>query len=162
MKILLMTVLLFGLLSGCKAEMTMETVADTLDEPVLAQPREIAVSLPGEAAVPAMENGSDRYYLCDDYEIALETREGGDISATVADISGHDPEDLTVVKTRQAGADRYDFVWAAAGETGQQLGRAAILDDGTYHYTMTVLRDAENTETLQVVWRQVFSSFGLS
>ena len=65
------------------------------------------------------------------------------------------------MKTQAEGADRYDFVWAAAGENGERLGRAVILDDGNYHYTMTVLKDAEATKKTQVVWRTVFESFSL-
>ena len=70
-------------------------------------------------------------------------------------------EALTVLETEQDGAKRYDFVWASAADQGEQLGRAVILDDGSYHYTMTVLRDADTTESLQVVWSDVFGSFSL-
>ena len=150
------------LLCGCGSRETIEYVRDTMEELVLARPREVSVELPGEAALPTMEEGSRRYYLCEDYEITLETRQAGDLAATVEAISGHGPEEVTMVKTREEGASRYEFVWAAMGETGEQLGRAVILDDGNYHYTMSVLRDAENTEKLQVVWQQVFSSFHLA
>ena len=45
-----------------------------------------------------------------------------------------------------------------AGETGDRLGRAAILDDGNYHYCMYAIRDQGDTD---IVWRDVFSSFSL-
>ena len=77
-------------------------------------------------------------------------------------ISGYDPDRLTVMHTLQDGTDRYDFVWASAGETGERLGRAVVLDDGNYHYCMSVLRDAENTKMSQVVWSDVFDSFCLA
>ena len=64
-------------------------------------------------------------------------------------------------ETAQDGAKRYDFVWASAGENGDQLGRAVILDDGNYHYCLSVLRDADTTEKSQIVWRDVFDSFKL-
>ena len=104
---------------------------------------------------------SGRIYLCKDYEIIIQTLEAGDLDETIRTLSGYDRDSLTVMKTRVEGADRYDFVWATAGENGERLGRAVILDDGNYHYTMTVLKDAEATKKTQVVWRTVFESFSL-
>ena len=140
----------------------METVADELDEPSKPVMREIYVDLPGEAAAPVMEGEGSRYYICEDYEISIETFPSGDVKNTMEILSGYSPDDLTVMKTEQDGAERYDFVWAAEGETGERLGRAAILDDGNYLYTMSVLRDADKTEKSQVVWRSVFESFTLT
>ena len=57
---------------------------------------------------------------------------------------------------------RYDFVWASAGENGDMLGRAVILDDGNYHYCLSVQRPADPEKTSQVVWSQVFQSFSLA
>ena len=65
------------------------------------------------------------------------------------------------MQTQRDGVDRYEFVWVSAGEKGERLGRAVILDDGNYHYCMSVLRDADSTEKTQIVWRDVFASFTL-
>ena len=161
MKKCLVFVLICLLLCGCAAEETFETVADDLVQSVMAQPKEISVSLPGEAALPAVESDSGRLYLCEDYEICIQTLESGDLDATVQTLSGYAKEDLTVMETLQDGVSRYEFVWASAGEKGDRLGRGVILDDGAYHYVMTVLRDAETTERSQVVWNDVFQSFSL-
>ena len=150
------------ILTGCGAGVTLETVHGDLEEPAAARPREISVELPGEAAVPAVESDSGRIYTCGDYDLAIQTLESGDLDATVQSLTGFAREALTVVETRQEGMPRYDFVWASAGEEGDQVGRAVILDDGNYHYTMTVLRDAEGVETQQVVWSHVFSTFRLA
>ena len=75
---------------------------------------------------------------------------------------GRGKEELTVMETQQGDYKRYEFVWAAAGETGEQLGRAVILDDGNYHYCLSVLRPANPEVPSQVVWSQVFQSFSLS
>lgn len=162
MKMYVLLVVIAALLCGCGQVQTMETVDDTLVEPVMAEPREVYVELPGEAAVPAMESDSSRFYLCQDYEIAIETRQSGDLASTIRTLTGYEPEELTVMERELDGVKRYDFVWASAGEMGERLGRAVILDDGNYHYSMSVLRDADTTETLQVVWHQVFSSFTLA
>lgn len=161
MKCFLSVLMMALLLSGCKAEETMETIADEWAVPVMAQPKEISVSLPGEAAMPAVESDSGRIYVCEDYEIVIQNYPSGDLNATVQELSGYSMKDLTVMATDQDGVDRYDFVWASAGEGGDQLGRAVILDDGEYHYTMAVTRSSDTTETSQITWSQVFQSFTL-
>lgn len=161
MKCFLSVLMMALLLSGCKAEETMETIADEWAVPVMAQPKEISVSLPGEAAIPAVEGSSGRIYVCEDYEIVIQTYPSGDLNATIQELSGYSRDDLTIVETVQDGIDRYDFVWASAGEGGDQLGRAVILDDGEYHYTMAVTRSSDTTETSQITWSQVFQSFTL-
>lgn len=161
MKYFLSVLMMALLLSGCKAEETLETIADEWAVPVMAQPKEISVSLPGEAAIPAVEGSSGRIYVCEDYEIVIQTYPSGDLNATIQELSGYSRDDLTIVETVQDGIDRYDFVWASAGEGGDQLGRAVILDDGEYHYTMAVTRSSDTTETSQITWSQVFQSFTL-
>ena len=163
MKKIAMGLMLALLLSGCGAKDTLETVADDIPlQPVLAEPAEISVRLPDNAVSPVLESESEQVYLSEDYEIAIETRVSGDIGATITALTGFDPDQLTVMHTKQDGADRYEFVWVSAGETGERLGRAVVLDDGSYHYCMSVLRDAENQKKSQVVWSDVFSSFALA
>ena len=146
------------LLCGCKAEETLETVSDEWMVPAMAQPREISVRLPENTVLPVMEQDGRRLYMGQNYEILLETLAAGDLNDTIRTISGFEKEQLTVLQTGQGELDRYEFVWTATGERGELLGRAVILDDGNYHYCMTVLRDAEESV---VVWQDVFSSFAL-
>ena len=147
-----------ALLCGCQAEETLETVNDEWIVPVMAQPREISVRLPDNAVTPVLEQDSRQLYMAQDYEIILETLTSGDLNDTIRALSGYEKDQLTVLKTEQGDADRYEFVWTAAGESGDRLGRAVILDDGEYHYCMSVLRDPG--ETL-IVWQDVFRSFSL-
>ena len=158
MKRMLLLLMLVILLAGCRAE-TMETVEDVWEEAPVAEARQIRVSLPGEEALPVMESSADRLYLGEHYQIEVQTLPGGDLNRTVQTMSGLETEDVTLMQTEQAGLTRYDFVWAAAGEEGDQLGRGAILDDGNYHYALSVLRSADDTATRQIHWDQVFSSF---
>ena len=163
MKKIATALLLALLLSGCGAKETLETVADDIPlQPVLAQPAQISVRLPDNAVSPVLESDTQQLYFCEDYEIAIETRSSGDLSGTITALTGFAPEQLTVMHTSPEGVDRYEFVWAAAGEDGDRLGRAVVLDDGSYHYCMSVLRDAEHPKKSQVVWSDVFSSFALS
>lgn len=161
MKKIILFVLMI-LLCGCTAEETLETVADDPVQPVMAQPSEIAVSLPGEVSVPTMEGDTGRMYLASDYEIYIQTMEAGDLNATIQTVSGFERNDLTVMQTNPDGIDRYEFVWVSAGETGERLGRGVVLDDGNYHYVMTVLRDSDSDTNSQIVWNDVFASFRLA
>ena len=153
--------LLALLLCGCTAEETMETISDDPVQPVMVQPREIAVSLPGEVSIPTMEGDNGRVYLASDYEIYIQTLESGDLNETIQLVSGYEKDSLTVLHTAPDEVDRYEFVWSCMGESGERLGRGVILDDGNYHYVMTVLRDANTTESTQIVWSDVFDSFQL-
>jgi len=152
-------ILLCLLLSGCGTEQTGETISDELLIPVMAQPGSISVELPGETALPVVENDSGRVYVCNDYEIVLQTLAGGDMEETFKTVTGLIRDDLTVMETFLDGISRYEFVWAAVGESGDRIGRGVILDDGNYHYCMSILRDTEGTEKSQVNWDQVVSSF---
>lgn len=157
MKILL--ILMMVLLCGCGAKETFETISDEPVQEVMAQPREISVRLPDNAVAPVLESDAQQVYMSEYYEIVIETLASGDLDATVRSLCGYDKENLTIMETQWDNVTRYDFVWAAAGEKGDRLGRGVVLDDGKHHYCMTVLRDAD--ETSQVVWRDVFASFTL-
>ena len=148
------------MLSGCGVEETFETVADEMVLTVMAQPGEISVRLPENAVAPVLESDKRQLYMSETYEIVLETLESGDINATIEAISGYEKDQLTVMHTETDTASRYEFVWTCAGEKGHRLGRAVILDDGNYHYCLSVLRDAD-TEKSQIVWSDVFASFTL-
>jgi hypothetical protein len=156
-----MFLLLMILLTGCGAQETFETVADELVLPAMAQPRFVCVDLPGETAMPVIENDHGRIYVCNDYEILLQTVESGDLEETVQMISGLSEKDITMLGTGSEDVRRYEFVWASAGEGGDKAGRAVILDDGNYHYCLSVLRNTDREKT-QVNWDQVFSSFQLA
>ncbi len=159
----LILVLAALLLSGCGsgAEQTMETIADEWEIPVMAAPRQTSLELPGEALACAMESDSGRMYYGDCYEVMVTTRPAGDLNATLEDITGFSREDLTVMQTQSGTPERWEFAWVSAGENGERLGRGVILDDGDYHYCLSVLQDAD-VQDCQVVWSEVFRSFELA
>lgn len=157
MKLLL--ILMSLLLCGCGARETFETICDEPVQEAMVQPREISVRLPDNAVSPVLESEAEQIYMSEDYEIVIETLASGDLDATVRGICGYGKEDLTIMETQWDDVTRYEFVWTAIGEKGERLGRAVVLDDGTHHYCMSVLRDAQTVS--QVVWRDVFASFTL-
>ncbi len=150
------------LFSGCGAAETFETVSDELVQSVMAEPREVWMALPEDSVMPAMESEHGEIYICGDYDVAVQTLVGGDLSKTVQTVSGYDIQDLTVIQTAAGEVDKYEFVWTAAGELGQQIGRATVLDDGTYHYVLSATIDAELIEEYQEVWNGIFETFTLT
>lgn len=160
MKKLWIVLLAALVLSGCGVQETVETIADEWIIPVAAKPRETNLNLPGEALACAMESNAGRMYFGDSYEVSVQTLSSGDLNATLEDITGFSRDDLTVMKTQSGDVDRWEFVWAAAGEKGERLGRGVILDDGEYHYCLSVLQDTDVTDC-QIIWSEVLRTFEL-
>ena len=149
-------------LTGCGSEATFETVADEWVQSAAAPMRQILVTLPEEAAAPVSESEVGSLYQCDGYEIAIQTLEAGDLDATLRTVTGYSREDLTVMETKLADIRRYDLVWSCMGEHGELVGRARVLDDGNYHYVLTVLAQADRAAELEGVIADLFRSYSLS
>ena len=149
------------LLTGCGGEETVETVADEALVAVSAQPKQIRVDLPEEAVLPAMEHDGGILYLCRNFDVSVQTLEGGDLRQTVRTLSGLDMEELTLLQTEDGTCTRTEFVWTAAGELGDQVCRAAVLDDGSYHYALTAMIAEDKARQYQQMWNGMFESFNV-
>lgn len=148
--------MLAPLLLGCAARPAWETVEDAMDAPVFApEPKKVCI----EGDVPVLEQAEDYLCLSDGLEIRVETKPSGDLQGTLHSLTG--TENLDPIATRQGELTRYDCAWACAGEDGEQLGRTAILDDGAYHYCISVLWDEDQTKAVQSSVDQVFSALSL-
>lgn len=149
------------LLAGCSPSRELETVSDTMVQPQRGEMQQMVINLPETAAAAVMsaeETGT--VYFCDDFVLTMQTTASGDMHKTVADTTGYTYDRLPIIETAQGSAKRYDCVWTAAGENGNQVCRCAILDDGNYHYILTVMADAERSgELTQELWNDVFASF---
>lgn len=150
------------LLCGCSGEQTVETVCDELLLSAMAPQKELSVKLPTNAAksVLAAEDGSQLYF-CDDYTLTVQTGLAGDLDRTVRELCGYGPQQLTVMETKLGGIKRYDWTWTSAGEGSVQVGRAAVLDDGDYHYCMSVMADETDSGSLDARWDALFASLRL-
>lgn len=151
------------LLTACGAQETFETVSDVAAQSVSAAARQVLLTLPEEAAVCVFEDAqTGSLYLCDGYNISLQTLQGGDLDRTLRTVTGYGREQLTLMQTKQENAKRYECVWSAAGEGEDQVGRAVILDDGSYHYVLTAMAGETHAGDLTETWQEIFSSFGLT
>ena len=147
------------MLAGCGSTQTLETIAD---EPVLAvsaEQREVKVELPDDAAVMTMSCDNKTIYLCGGYEICFEVLDAVDLDRTTKQVTGFHEEYLTVLKTGYEGFSKHEMVWSSAGETGDYLGRAVVLDDGDHHYVLSALAPADMVQNLEGQWEEMFASF---
>ena len=154
--------LLCLLLTGCGTKETFETVDDLYVQPA-AQPQFLHVNLPEEAAVPTLEHeGNGSVYLCDGYTMTMQVLPGGSLDTTLSQLTGFSTDRLTLMHTKQAKTDRYECVWTSAGEGMEQVGRLVILDDGNYHYAVTVMAPADTAGELTQTWQKLLNSAALS
>lgn len=161
MKKCVMFVLIVLALAGCGAEETFETIADEFVQSAAAPLREVILERPEEAVLPASESDAGTLYLCDGYEISVQTLPAGDLEASVYRITGFTKDRVEVISTQPGTYRRYDLVWSTLGEQGDQVGRAAILDDGSYHYVLSVLAEADRAGEFEQVFRELFESYAL-
>ena len=158
----LCVLLMVVLLCGCAAQPTLEQVNDPWVE-VAANAGELEIRLPQEAAAPALYSPeTGELYFCDGYVLMVQTFCGGDLDATMRQITGYAKDRLSYMETRNGNVDQYSCVWSSAGESGDQVGRCLILDDGSYHYTVTVMAEAETAGELAQTWQDLFGSVRLT
>ena len=150
-------------LSGCSVQDTFETLSDTDAVSAAAVAAQVEVSLPEDAAAPSMENeDGSKLYLCDGYTVTVQTLAGGDLNRTILEVSGFSKDELTVMQTKKNGLDRYEMAWSAAGEGEDQILRGVILDDGKYHYAVTVMANYSQAGALRQTWQSILDSVTLS
>ena len=160
MKTLIFLLVLMMCLSGCRKETpVMETVDDVIAEPAAAEPKPMAVWLPEGAAAQTMA-GTGECYTWGECELRLQTLAGGDIRATLQQLTGLSPDRLTVMEYQRDGLQLYQTVWSATGEEGITLGRCMVADDGEYHYCVSLI-SPEKTDTTEE-FAQICASLDLS
>lgn len=160
MKKILIVILLGCALAGCRAPQSYETMTDLFYAPTLPAPREIEVWLPENTDTMEHEDGSI-LYLCDGYSVALQTMASGDMDATLSAVTGYHADALRGLRWEKDGLQCYACAWASIGESGDQVARTVVLDDGVYHYAVTVMGPAELAADLADTWQTITDSVGL-
>lgn len=158
---LLAVLLCVLLLCGCTADV-FETVGDGNDVAAVAQAAQLVLELPEDAATQTMEGAKGTLYFCEDYEVTVEALASGDMQGTIRSLTGFEMEELALVRTTRSGVPCVEGVWSAAGEGGDQVGRFLILDDGAYHYCVSVMTDAEKADRCADSWQKLLSSVKLA
>ena len=155
MKIIVTLLVVALLMTGCSAPQDFETMQDAYGEQQLPDMQKVSFTLPKDASTQAMQSKYGELYFCDGYEITVQTFSSGNLDATLRELTGFGRDKLSVIET----SGRYACVWTAVGENGNVVGRAVILDDGHYHYSMTVMADEDRAFQLKEPWQTLLDSF---
>ena len=151
MKKLIFVLVLMLCLAACGADTpVMETVADSIVEQVWSEPQAVSVWLPEDAAAQTMAEGeTGECYTWGECELRIRTLDGGDIRSTLRELTGLDPERLTVMEYERDGIQLYQTVWSSTTEDGVLLGRCMVADDGCHHYCISLIspEDADVGDT---------------
>lgn len=162
MRIVILMAVALLLLAGCGAPEEFETMLDVSYEQPVQTAAAIDLALPEEAAACFVgDPQAGTVYLCTDYTVSVVTLPGGDLDATLRTVTGFGADRLQPVQVYDGESKRYHCAWTAVGEGTEQTCRAVILDDGAYHYALTVMADSEKAGELQPAWQQLMDSFGL-
>ena len=156
MKRVWIILLLCAMLCGCGAAPTYETLGGDIHQASVTW-KEAVVAVPEGAKEITCADGT--YWICDSFDLQVQTMAGGDLEATVSALSGLDVDALTVMTSSSSGMTRYEWVWTAMSEAGQMLCRSLVLSDGAYHYCLTAMGPAEQGENLHALWNDIFSAF---
>lgn len=148
-------------LTGCNSEV-FETVDDPNDIEVMATPAQLLLELPEDAAAPVMNAEGGKLYFCDGFDVTVDVLASGNLDGTLELLTGFHRDELEILKTKRCGVDCYEGVWSAAGEAGDLVGRVVILDDGSFHYCVTVLSPAQNVSESMAAWQEVLDSVKLT
>lgn len=158
MKTIALLLLIPVLLCACGAAPTFETLGDVQhDMPSVLQ--KVCIQVPNSAE--AFVEGDTTGWLAEHYSIRQETFEGQQLSETMQALCGFSTDRLTVMTSGTEDIRRYEWVWTAMSEEGQLLCRAAVIDDGRYHYCLIAEGSAEYGKELNEQWNEIFSSFSL-
>ena len=148
-------------LTGCSTKETFETLGQIdHQQQIPAEAASVILSIPESASLEVF-GGDGRVYDCDGFALVIQTLSGGDIYATVQQISGFHPTKLTMLESSVGNAKRYDWVWTAMADNGQMMCRAAVLDDGNYHYCVYTMAPATDAGALTAQWNQLYGSVRL-
>lgn len=163
MKKVVCLIFAMALLAGCQQPKDLETLSDSILQPELPQSKEIFLQLPEDAAKAVLEAaGTGTLYLCDGYSVAVQTLPAGNLDATLREVTGYGREKIQLWEKKEGNVSRFVCVWTAAGEGGDQMGKTTILDDGHYHYVLSIMSDAENAGELAETWQQIMDSFNIA
>lgn len=162
LKKLFVILLLPVLLLGCGVEPVFEEVEDMYEKTVFPTST-LDVMIPEKATVlTAAADSSDQLYFCDGYTMTVQTLAGGNLDRTLRALTGYGRDSLTLLETLRGEVPCYSCAWISAGEDGDQVGRLVLLDDGAFHYAVTVMASADRAGDLAEEWDQILNRVSLT
>ena len=156
-------VLLFGVFfCGCNGAESFEVLGDEIGEFPVAEPAKVELKIPEDGTLDVMSGSDWQYYEGEHYQIILQTYPSGNLSQTLQNITGYNKDNLSVMEISGEGIDKFLCAWSAVSEEGELVGRCTVLDDGVYHYCLSVLVDAEVSGEIRDAVDAVFATYSLA
>lgn len=153
MKKFCFAILCVFMLSGCSSVETMETIRDDEAFPVMGEAAKVHLSIPEIENAQVVEDGAgSKIYLFNDFCVTVQTLDGGNMEKTLELVSGFDAGKLTLLKTEQDDCLQFRCAWSSTGEQEDLLCRAVVVDDGRYHYAVTVMADSSEIAEQPELW----------
>lgn len=154
------------LLSGCAGdtEPVYETIGNVWEneEPVSA-PASIEFAVPDGAEMEAVSTDSEvKIYRIGDWELWTQALDGGDLRATFEQLTGMDWDALTVVNHPVGEKNVYETAWTAMDEEDTYIIRAAVIEEGDYHYCLSLMALEDNSRTVGQFFTEILENVNLA
>lgn len=151
------------LLTGCAAEPVYETIGNVWDNPEpVASAASMEFSLPDGAEMEVLsEESGSKSYRVGNWELWTEVYPGGDVSATLEQVTGMDADALTVIQRQVGNMDCHETTWTTTDEEGVNVARAAVIDDGNYHYCISLMVPEEDAQEVGNFFEEILYSVNL-
>lgn len=156
-----MMLLLGVTLCGCNGAESFEVIADSFIDSSKAEPAKMVLSLPDEVTLSVMSGSDWQYYEGEHYQIVLQTYPSGNLDQTLQQVTGYSKEHLNVMELSATNIDKYFCAWSSVSEEGEVVGRCTVLDDGVYHYCLSILVDADMSGEVRDTVNAVFATYSL-
>lgn len=158
---LIILVCLLVLLSGCSGADTLEVMYDSYESALVAAPAMVHLDFSEDHTFTVTQGEGWYTYTGENYEIIMQTCMSGDLNQTFQQITGYAMERLTVMEIPSTDADRYVCAWSTVSEEGELVGRCTVIDDGVYHYCLSVLVDAKTAGEYREDIDAIFATYSL-
>ena len=155
-------ILLFGVvLCACGRAETFEIISDVVVTGQLSEPAKISLRIPDDATLAVMSSTDGQSYEGDHYQIIIQTYAAGDLNQTLQQITGYSSNQLKLMEVTTEAYGKYLCAWSSVSEEGELVGRCAVLDDGRYHYCLSVLVDAQKSGEMRGEIDALFADYSL-
>jgi len=155
------TLMLVAVLCGCNGELY-EVVGDVSTIEPDITPQKVRFEVPKDENITVMNTDKGVLYLGENYDISLQICPSGNLDQTMRAVTGYSRKQLAITELSEKNVDRYVCAWSAVSDEGELVGRCTILDDGRFHYCLTVLVKADMAGELRNTVDAVFADYSLA
>ena len=146
---------------ACSSVETFEIISDVIVVGQVSEPAKVSVRIPDDAALAVMSGNDGQSYEGDHYQIVIQTYAAGDLNKTLRYVTGYNSEQLNLMEVPSEGYNKYLGAWSSVSGEGELVGRCAVLDDGLYHYCLSVLVDANMSGEMRDEIDALFADYSL-